>query len=328
MNSIMHGVADVGRMINEGKALILAGDEALLKQLPRGNWVGGTTPYFISPEGGVISRDKIFVTELPDDVQQVAVQSYDDRDIDRVYADAPANGFTFLILPAGSPVHLAFALKAPQFPDFGMRPLVGWISGVYLPDLGKVSPKTLNGMTGELSDRHAVVMRVELKHDRVCDMGIVNIFKQGDGDVYEVFENTFSAGDVLINGQRANLAEHAVARKLDTRLPLVADFCGAMINVSFQSVDEKGRMVNFYAPLLKGLKYRQAAPCADYVGEFTRQIPKDDGHIVFSCNCILNFIHSELEGKKTGGIVGPITFGEVAYQLLNQTMVYLTVHKI
>ena len=26
-----------------------------------------------------------------------------------------------------------------------------------------------------------------------------------------------------------------------------------------------------------------------------------------------------------GGIVGPITFGEIAYQLLTQTMVYLTV---
>jgi hypothetical protein len=32
-----------------------------------------------------------------------------------------------------------------------------------------------------------------------------------------------------------------------------------------------------------------------------------------------------LDGKKTGEITGPVTFGEVAYQLFNQTMVYLTV---
>ena len=47
--------------------------------------------------------------------------------------------------------------------------------------------------------------------------------------------------------------------------------------------------------------------------------------LFFSCNCILNYLYSELEGKKTGGITGPITFGEIAYQLLNQTMVYLTI---
>ena len=33
----------------------------------------------------------------------------------------------------------------------------------------------------------------------------------------------------------------------------------------------------------------------------------------------------KLEGKKTGAFTGPITFGEIAYQLLNQTLVYLEV---
>jgi len=44
----------------------------------------------------------------------------------------------------------------------------------------------------------------------------------------------------------------------------------------------------------------------------------------FSCNCILNYLYGELEGKHTGQVVGPMTFGEVAYQLLNQTMVQMT----
>jgi hypothetical protein len=35
-----------------------------------------------------------------------------------------------------------------------------------------------------------------------------------------------------------------------------------------------------------------------------------------------------LESKKTNHFVGPITFGEIAYQLLNQTLVYLEVHDI
>ena len=50
-----------------------------------------------------------------------------------------------------------------------------------------------------------------------------------------------------------------------------------------------------------------------------------NGEIAFSCNCILNFLYSDLEGKHTGHIIGPMTFGEIGYQLLNQTMVFLNV---
>ena len=34
---------------------------------------------------------------------------------------------------------------------------------------------------------------------------------------------------------------------------------------------------------------------------------------------------ADLEGKRTGEIVGPITFGEIACMLLNQTLVYATI---
>jgi hypothetical protein len=43
------------------------------------------------------------------------------------------------------------------------------------------------------------------------------------------------------------------------------------------------------------------------------------------CNCILNFMFGELEGKAIGGVQGPVTFGEIAYQLLNQTMVVIRI---
>ena len=45
----------------------------------------------------------------------------------------------------------------------------------------------------------------------------------------------------------------------------------------------------------------------------------------YSCNCILNYLYGDLEGKKTGGFTGPVTFGEIAYILLNQTLVKLDV---
>jgi hypothetical protein len=67
---------------------------------------------------------------------------------------------------------------------------------------------------------------------------------------------------------------------------------------------------------------------ADYVSAFESRLKTlAPGNIVFSCNCILNYLYSQLEGRRTGGIVGPITFGEIAYQLLNQTLVYLEIEK-
>lgn len=38
-----------------------------------------------------------------------------------------------------------------------------------------------------------------------------------------------------------------------------------------------------------------------------------------------NFLYAELEGRQAGGFVGPVTFGEIAYVLLNQTLVRLSV---
>ena len=117
------------------------------------------------------------------------------------------------------------------------------------------------------------------------------------------------------------------ANKVDTRLPLVADYCGAMINVSIKGVDAAAKRVDFYAPVFPGVEYRIAAPVGDYVNGFQAALPKLDTGITFSCNCILNFLYSNLEGKRTASITGPITFGEIGYQLLNQTLVYLTINE-
>ena len=73
-----------------------------------------------------------------------------------------------------------------------------------------------------------------------------------------------------------------------------------MINVSFQSIDRKSGTVTFYSPVFKGLEYRQARPVDDYVTEFLSMTPQNARYAIISCNCILNYLYSELEGKKTG----------------------------
>ncbi|MBU0499578.1 MAG: hypothetical protein KJ558_08530 [Gammaproteobacteria bacterium] len=319
---------ETAREIEKGRLLTLAGSEEVLARLPRGHWIGGTIPYFMGQNGGEESREKIFVQSLPESVEEAEIRFYDAENIPSIAEDAPDNGFTLLLIPATSRVHLDYAANAPGYEGMFLKPIIGWITGVHLGDLGKVSPKVFNGETGAAAEDRAAVLHARLPVDRVASTGIVNLFTQGDSDAISFPETGFSAVDALVAGERRNLADYIAEKGIDTRLPLVANYQGAMINVSFQSVDRATRTTHFYAPVFAGVEYRQATPVADYVKEFQSCVPSNVEHVGFSCNCILNYLYSELEGKRTANLTGPMTFGEVAYQLLNQTLVYLSVKPV
>jgi len=321
----MVSISEASDLIRSGKYLSIAGDEGALRQLPQGNWIGGTSPYFMTDEGGVATRDKLFVHVIPSYDEPPVLRCYDIESLSQICRNAPEQGFTILIIPAFSECHQDFAQNAPGYEEMYMKPLAGWVAGMHLDDLGKVKPQVVLGTTGEFSDRNAVVMDVPLPADAFANVDIVNLFRPGDGDVITFGAVGVSAGECSINGQPANLAEYLTTLGADKRLPLVADYCGAFINVGIKAVDTAARRVDFYAPVFPDTPYRIAAPVDDYVSSFQAALPEMNNGIVFSCNCILNYLYSNLEGKRTGPITGPITFGEIGYQLLNQTLVYLTV---
>lgn len=316
---------EASELIASGRPLFVAGQENLLAELPRGRWIGGTIPYFMDASGGETTEDKVFVTPLPEGATPRGIRWYDATSLPSLPADAPEPGFTMLIIPAGSEAHVSYAQGAPNYEGLFMKPIVGWISGVHLRDLGKVKAKAVNGETGELSDSRAIAMHVGIPAGKLASIGIINLFVPGNGPTIEFETEGFRAVDCILNGERRNLANYLTEHKIDTRLPLVGDYCGTRVNVSFQAVDTTGGAVDFYAPVFRGVSYRIAAPVSDYVSEFGRALPGNGFRPAFSCNCILNYLYSELEGKKTAGITGPITFGEIAYQLLNQTLVYLEI---
>jgi hypothetical protein len=107
----------------------------------------------------------------------------------------------------------------------------------------------------------------------------------------------------------------------------VADYNGSIVNVSVQRVDEASGTVKFYAPVFTGVEYKLATPVADYVSAFEAAAGKNV-KADFSCNCILNYLYAGLEGKRAGDSYGPVAFGEIAHQLLNQTMVRLVIRKV
>lgn len=329
MTNTLCEVKEVDQMIRSGKKLLLAGSEIALRQLPAGTWIAGTIPYFIGESGGVEDQNRIFVTELPEYVTGVVIKVYNETTIDNVYKDAPENGFSVIIIPATSPTHLTYALKAPQFPSFAVNPLIGWISGVLLSDLGKITPKVFDGSNRTAIENGAVVCHIGLPPNKTTEIGIVNIFEQGQGDEITFPQDSFSVTDAFVNGKKTNFARYLMDKNIDTKLPLVADFFGSMINISFQGINEADQQVNLYAPVFSGISYKIAKPVGDYVATFKTKIPEGSGdRLFFSCNCILNYLYAELHGKKTANYTGPITFGEIAYQLLNQTLAYVNIENL
>lgn len=309
--------------IEAGEFLIIAADESLLSQLPSGNWIGGSIPYFMSEQGGLCNKEQIFVQSIQGNVQP-RITPYDANSISRIAKDAPDNGFTICILPAGSDVHTEYAQNAPSYDNMFFNPIIGWISGVHLDDIASSTAKTVFGPGAMLMADKAVAMHVNLPENQVANIHIINLFEQGAGDKITFPTTSSNVDTCIVNGTETSFSQYVADNNIDIRLPLVADYNGINVNVSIQ--DASSQQVALYAPVFEGVEYQFATPVADYVTSFNQAIETmDTDKSAFSCNCILNYLYSELEGKKTANLTGPITFGEIAYQLLNQTLVYMTI---
>lgn len=316
--------AEACAAIVAGKCLSIAGDEQLLSKLPAGQWIGGTIPYFMGQDGGKTTKDELFMTEMPSFGKVVSIRFYSQADLHKICLEAPENGYTLMVLPAFSDIHVYYAKEGPQFEDMFMKPLVGWVSGFHLGDTG-ASAKVMNGLTLQMDSKRAIVMHVALSEEKIARVELVNLFSQGDGPVIRVPKAGFTAGQCTVNGKEMLLGDYVTDNNIDTRLPLVADYSGAAINVCIKEVRASDKEVDFYGPLFPDVDYRFAAPILDYIAQFKDAVPPEAFKASFACNCILNYLYLELEGKKVSAVHGPVTFGEIAYQLVNQTMVYLTV---
>jgi hypothetical protein len=326
ISTTLQTIPEVQSAVAAGESLFLAGSREALSQLPAGNWIGGTIPYFMTEQGGLLAEDRIFVTRVPEMALSVKTAEYGPENLASLYRDAPAHGFTFVVLPAGTEVLKTFAEKAPSFDGFLLRPVVGWVAGVRVDKIGKEAPVVFNGKTSSVFEAKCVALHVTLPASIMADMDIVNIFESQGGDVIRFEESGFQVTNCQVNGKPVNLAKYITEKGIPTEFPLVGDYNGSNLNASFLNVDAAKGTVDLYAPVFPGVDYRFAKPVADYAGAFADTLTSGKEVPAFACNCILNYLYGKLEGKKTGDITGPITFGEIAHQLLNQTMVRLYLH--
>jgi len=313
--------AQTAARIATGAVLSIAGPDALLATLPKGNWIGGTTIYMLTEDGGAEVEDRLFCSTL-DSATTASIRHLAPDDLPTLAGGQIPGGITLMMIPAFSQAHSRFALDGTGYPGLFDQPLMGWITGVPLGQIGRTAPAIYDGRTGQRHTEGAVVLHVGLPQGRRPALDIVNIFAPRDDLTLTFPETGFSAREVTVDGTTRPLASLLAERGIDTRLPLIANYAGAAINVSFESVDPATGDVSFYAPVIAGVEYRPARAMPDYAAAFAERLGQG-GAGTLSCNCILNYLHGAMAGQRTGRFTGPVTFGEIAYILLNQTLVTL-----
>lgn len=329
--SDVYTIDQVIKSLSEGKSLLLAGSEEALNRIPKGSWIGGTSSLISGLQLQMHETNQVFAVEIPDFHSGVSIKIYESpEELREIYNDAPDNGFSVVIIPAFGSMHSSFALNAPYYPNFATRPLVGWISGVPLADMERMSPKIYSGTTGKAYTDAAVVMSLKLPPNKIAEVGVVNIFEQGGGDELTVEQDGFEHKTVFVNGHATNFVDYIEKNWLDMSLPLVANYHGMMVNSSFQKIVAETGAVRFYTPLFRGISYRIARPIADYKKAFLEKLPTIDRQSeVCSFDCVLNYLLLRgITSERNDIVLAPTTFGEIAYQLLNQTLAYMTIRNI
>jgi hypothetical protein len=314
-------------LIRSGTPLSIAGPERILDGLPAGNWIGGTTYYFMLPTGGMHTTEHVMATILgtPDSVH---FRIYGVENLDNILNEAPANGYTRVVVPDNSQVLRCFAERSRFWPGSFLKPIIGWVSGVDLQAADPGRSQVYQGSSGFKSSEHLVAAHVTLPPERVATIQSINIFEPDRSHVLRFSTTGYEIGECSVDGRTTRLSDFLAEQgNREGKLPLMGDYAGALVNVSVKSIDWDSGKVLLYAPVFPDVEYHLALPVGNYVERFAQLLASHGGdHPSFTCNCILNYLHGNLEGQPTGGLTGPITFGEIGYILHNQTMALLEIH--
>lgn len=327
MTNKLYTLEEATQLINKNRTLVIAGDESLLSKLPEGNWIGGTNPYLLGENGGQYTTEKLYIKDFTDICSESKTKFYSISEIDKITVDGYENGIIFVIVPGFSQVHYEFSIKAPNLKNQFINPLIGWVSGSKFEEIAPGIASCF--IASECSKDKIAVMFMKLPDNKIGRIEIINVYKQGNGDIYTFPEDGFLNTDFFVNGQINNLYEYYEKNNIDWFLPLVANYAGASINIGLIKDDVNKRAL-FAAPVFKNVIYKIAqSKIEDYNTEFFRQLEKDKNcKIEYSYSCLYNYFNFNLEGKTIDGFTGTFTFGEFAYQLLNISFVYLVIENV
>lgn len=328
MERKLYTKSEVIKFISEGRKMVLSADETILDQLPKGNWIGGTSPYFMDKTAGIFSKEKIFVDDLTNVGINFKIEKYDKNSIKNIATNSFINGFVVLIIPGDSDVHFEFGINSLTYDKIFDNPVVGYIAGFDLKDIGKVSPKVYNGLENEKLESHGIAIHIELPKNKIARAEILNLDTIDKKSPEIRFPQTsFTQSECTINGKKSNIADFLSEINYKEGLPIIANYNGALINRDIKVIDKEKKEVAFFSPVFHDETYYLANVIDNYYDLFHQKLKTENLDIPYSCVCVSYYLLGNLENKKIN-VEGVFAFGEIAFQLLNQTLVFLEIDNI
>ncbi|MCQ2974519.1 MAG: hypothetical protein MJ211_06875 [Bacteroidales bacterium] len=329
MENKLYTKQEVINFIRQGKILHLSGSAENLSGLPRGKWIGGTSPYCVDKTGQVFT-DKIYVDDLTDIAAGANIESLDERNIQDVVKNSYDNGFSIIILPIDSPVYYAFANNSLTFDGIFNNPVIGYVACCKFADFGKVKCMSICGTDGELTDQRAAVMHIKLPKDKIARTEIMNFDKIDTNSAELVFPKSgFVQSECLINGKPGNIADYLDSVKLPNGAfpQMITSMNGALVNRDIKYVNVDKGEAAFFSPVYENDKYYLIKTENDYQTEFNQRIAAKQNKVSICFACTSYFMLGDFEGKKIDQN-GIYAFGEISYQLLNKTIVTLEIDDV
>jgi len=330
MENKLYSKQEVIDFINQGRVLLLSGSEKALSDLPAGKWISGTTPYFMDTVGK-INEDMIFVDDFTLIAKNAKVATYDKNSIKDIAVHGFQNGFIVVTMPIETDVYYEFSNYSLEYESIFNNPVVGYVSCMKLEDYGKVKSKTGSGINGKLSEELASVLYVELPDHLAARAEIINLDTIDESTPEIVFpKNGFVQSDCTIDGKSGNISEYfenVVKPKLGGYTQLITSQNGALINRDPKVVNVKTGETSFYSPIYAGDVYHLVKNGLNYRQLFNEKLKAKHADIAACISCVSYFFGGNFMGSN---IVknGVYAFGEIAYQILNKTIVTLEIDNV
>ncbi len=330
MENKLYSKQEVIDFINNGRVMLLTGSDKALAGLPKGNWIGGTSPYFVDSIGK-LDEEKIFVDDFTLVAQNCKLAVYDEKNIQDIAKNGYKNGFVVVTLPIDSQVYYTFANNALSYDNMFDNPVVGYVASTKFEDYGKASAYTAIGKDGNLTNKLAAVLYVELPDYLSARAEIENFDTIDTKSPKLVFPKTgFVQSDCTIDGKPGNIAdffENTIKPRLGGYTQMITSQNGALINRDIKIVDPKKGEVTFFSPVIAEDEYYLVDSSADYLSIFNSSLGSKRNDVLSCFSCISYFFGGKFEGKSVCKN-GVYTFGEIGYQLLNKTIVTLEIDKV
>ncbi len=327
MENKLYTKAEVVDFINSGRIMLLSGSEKALSGLPAGKWIGGTTPYFMDGVGK-LDEDKIFVDDFTLIAQDSKLEVFDSSNIQDIAKKGFKNGFIVMTMPIDSDVYFQFSDHSLEYDNIYDNPLVGFVSCCKFEDFGNVQTYSVSGIDGKLVSDKAVALYVALPDYLTARCEIMNFDTIDENTSKVVFPKTsFVQSDCLIDGKPGNISdyfENVVKAKLGKYTQMITSQNGALINRDPRVVNTKTGETSFFSPVYAGDEYYLVKNGSDYFKMFNDNLKSKTADVVTCLSCISYYFGGNFEGRSICKN-GVYAFGEIAYQLLNKTIVTLEI---